>query len=297
MRWINWFHQVAITGALSAALGLAQAPPPAPPGSPAPPAPPAGRVQVFSMAGGGSYLGIGVRDVESERVKDLKLKEERGVEITTIEDDSPASRAGLQKADVVLEYNGQRVEGVEQFIRMVRETPAGREAKLTVSRDGRILNLAAKVAERKGFSISKDGGRMMPRMAMPEIVIPEMPRPLVAMSSGFLGIEAEGLSGGLADYFGVKSGVLVRSVNKGTPAEKAGLQPGDVIVKVDGQAVGATGEVTKAIRERLDKKTFPLTIIRNKGEMTINVTIEAERPRGFWTPGVRSVTARPGNYF
>lgn len=243
--------------------------------------------------GGGSYLGIGVRDVEADRLKDLKLKEERGVEITAIEDDSPAAKAGLQKGDVVLEYNGQRVEGVEQFVRMVRETPVGREAKLLVSRDGKTQTMGARVAERKGWAMAREGGRVMPRIEMPNIVIPEMPRPLMSMSSGFLGIEAEGLTGGLADYFGVKSGVLVRSVNKGMPADKAGIQAGDVIIKVDGQSVSATGEVTKAIRERLDKKTFPITIVRNKGEMTVNVTIEAERgPRGMWTPGSRSVNTR-----
>ena len=282
----SWVLGLAAAGAL-----MAQ---PQPPAAPAPP-PPGARVQIFGM-GSGSYLGIGVKDVDGDRVKELKLKEERGVEITAIEDDSPAAKAGLQKGDVVLEYNGQRVEGVEQFVRMVRETPAGREAKLTVSREGKTQTVGAKVAERKGFAMAREGVRVMPRIEMPNIVIPEMPRPLMALSSGFLGIEAESLSGGLADYFGVKSGVLVRSVNKGMPADKAGLQAGDVIIKVDGQPVNATGEVTKAIRERLEKKTFPLTIVRNKGEMTVNVTVEAERPRGMWTPGSRSVNAREPHY-
>ena len=62
----------------------------------------------------------------SERAKELHLKEERGVEVRCVDADSPAAKAGLKEGDVVLEYNGQRVEGGEQFMRLVRETPPGR---------------------------------------------------------------------------------------------------------------------------------------------------------------------------
>jgi serine protease Do len=57
------------------------------------------------------------------------LKDVHGVEITRLEEDSPASKAGLKIGDVVLEYNGQRVEGTEQFVRLVKETPVGRQVK------------------------------------------------------------------------------------------------------------------------------------------------------------------------
>src|SRR5512139_2437444 len=63
-----------------------------------------------------SYLGVGVAEINADRAKALKLKEERGVEITRVEDDSPAAKAGLKVGDVVLEYNGQRLEGTEQFV-------------------------------------------------------------------------------------------------------------------------------------------------------------------------------------
>src|SRR4051794_740069 len=71
----------------------------------------------------GSFLGVGVAELTPERTKTLNLRDEYGVEITRVEDDSPASKAGLKTGDVVLEYNGQRVEGLEQFMRLVRETP------------------------------------------------------------------------------------------------------------------------------------------------------------------------------
>ncbi len=80
---------------------------------------------------GGTYLGVNLAEIDANRAKELKLKEDYGVEITRVEENSPAEKAGLKAGDVVLEYNGQRVEGMEQFGRMVRETPPGREVKLT----------------------------------------------------------------------------------------------------------------------------------------------------------------------
>ena len=111
----------------------------------------AGIIGAQFLAGGGSYLGVGVAEVTPERAKALKLKEERGAEITSVEADSPAAKAGLKAHDVVLEYNGQRVEGIEQFTRMVRETPAERQVRLTISRDGATQALTATIGQRKGY--------------------------------------------------------------------------------------------------------------------------------------------------
>src|SRR6516164_6534428 len=71
------------------------------------------------MRGERAYLGIGVKDVvDSDTAKRLGLKEVRGVEITNVEENSPAAKAGIKSGDVVLEYNGQPVEGGEQLSRM-----------------------------------------------------------------------------------------------------------------------------------------------------------------------------------
>ena len=88
------------------------------------------------MVQGGSYIGVMMQEVDSERAKALKLGEATGVEITLVEPEGPAEKAGLKVGDVVLRYNGQHVEGKEQFARMVRETPAGRDVKLDISRGG-----------------------------------------------------------------------------------------------------------------------------------------------------------------
>src|SRR5882724_9568669 len=80
------------------------------------------RVQVF-RSGGGPWMGVGVVDVSEDNMKALKLKEERGVEVQSVTSDSPAAKAGLKEHDAILEYNGTRVEGVEQFKRLISETP------------------------------------------------------------------------------------------------------------------------------------------------------------------------------
>ena len=275
---------LAQSGEGQSAAWLAQAPP-------APPAPPARvRVQAF---GSGSYLGIGISEVHVERAKALKLSEERGVEITRVEDDSPAAKAGLKKGDVVLEYNGQRVEGTEQFVRLVRETPAGRQVKLLINREGATQTITATVGERKARAFRWEGDwqrdlekqmeklrenlRGLREKEVRLRVMPDLPTHMMSWRSGLLGVEAEALTAQLAEYFGVKEGVLVRQVNKGSAAEKAGVKAGDVITKVGAEKVTTPNEVTRALREvaSKDKKTAPVTVVRNRQEVTLNVTVEA----------------------
>jgi serine protease Do len=265
---------------------------PTPPAPPPPPAERADGIARIFMVEGGSFLGIGVREVEADRVKELKLKEERGVEITTVDSDSPAAKAGLQKGDVVLEFNGQRIEGMMQFVRMVRETPGGRTAKLLISRNGATQTITATVAERRPGAWPGDARTF----AMPRITIPDIPRPVMSWRAGTLGIEAESLEGALAQYFGVKEGVLVRSVAKESAAEKAGLRAGDVIVKVGDEAVDSPQDISNALRSQGDKKgekkTVGLTVMRERKETPVSVTIEEPARRA----PARSVRAQEYRY-
>jgi serine protease Do len=226
---------------------------------------------VVVIGGSGSYLGVGVAEINAERARALNLKEEHGVEITKVDDESAAAKAGLKEHDVVLSYNGQRVEGTEQFIRYVRETPPGREVKLLISRNGATQTVAATISQRKNRVWSRGGDF---HFEMPEIRVPDVPNVFTSWRSGMLGIEAESLSPQLAEFFGVKDGVLIRSVMKNSPAEKAGLKAGDVLIKVDDKAVSSPQEVTRAVRGRDGKKTLPLTLYRDRREMTLSVTLE-----------------------
>ena len=124
----------------------------------------------------------------------------------------------------------------------------------------------------------------MPRFD-PQIWIPDTPRIATNWRNTILGVEAEGLESQLASYFGVKEGVLVRSVLAGTPAEKAGLKAGDVITKVEGTEVSTPRELSSRLRSLRAQKKIRLTLIRDKKETTVSVTLDDEvsekgRPRG-----------------
>jgi serine protease Do len=222
----------------------------------------------------GAYLGVNVAEVDGDRARELKLKEERGVEIKKVVAGSPAEKAGLKESDVVLEYNGQRVEGTESFIRMVRETPVGRAATMQISRDGNVQTLTAMIGQRKEGTYSRGFNITIPPIPpVPPIPHIDVPRSIMTMRTPRIGIETESLSGQLADFFGVKEGVLVRSVDQDSPAGKAGFKAGDVILKVDNRTVSGPREVSEELRSNWDKKTVPVVVMRNKKELTLNVEL------------------------
>ena len=224
---------------------------------------------------GGTFLGVSLAEIDAARARDLKLKETYGVEITRVEEGSPAEKAGLKPNDVVLEYNGQRVEGMAQFGRLVHETPAGREVKLEISRGGVTQTIAATLATRK----AKAAGWNLPGQdfQMPDIHIPDIPQVFTTLRSPMLGVEAESLGSQLASYFGVKEGVLVRSVVSDSAAERAGIRAGDVITKVDGTIVTTPNEVSSAVRTASSKKTFAVDLMRDHKDISVNVSVDDRR--------------------
>jgi len=230
--------------------------------------------QVTVQVGGASYLGIGVADITAERAKALNLKEERGAEVTNVAQDSPASKAGIKEGDVVLEYDGATVQGIEQLARLVRETPVGRQVKIAVWRNGAAQTLNATIEARKGTVVRSGGLDLtVPFIRPPQI---EIPRFQMTWQNPVLGIEGESLTSQeqLAEFFGVKDGVLVKLVRKNSPAEKAGIKAGDVVVKLDDSTVTTPQEITRALRALGSKKTFTVTVVRNKKEMPLTVTLE-----------------------
>lgn len=239
------------------------------------------RLFAQSVSESRSYLGVGVRDIDAERAKALDLKEDYGIEVIRVDAGSPAETAGIQAGDAVLAYNGQRVEGKDQFVRFVRETPAGRTVKLSVVRHGAALTVSVPLGTRKAQTLGPGLGELEMEMPQMNIPMPDIPRAMMWWQNSVLGVEAEALGDTqLAAYFGVKDGVLVRSVVKGTAAEKAGLKAGDVLLKVDNNRVTSPREVTNAMREARNagKKTFPVAVMRERKELTVSVTVEEPQP-------------------
>ena len=239
---------------------------------------------------GTSWLGVESQEVNADKAKELKLPAERGVLLGRVVPDSPAAKAGLKENDVITEINGQRVEGEAQFRRMVHEIPAGRSAQFTVWRDGH--------AQRIGVTLGKAEDRSnvffkaMPRVysfELPKVEIPDVPYmrdfdgdySVLASGRPRLGIDAEDLSGQFGAYFGAPDGegVLVREVNSGSPAERAGLKSGDVITSLNGERVRSLGDLREKLAAKREDKTIKLGVLRNRNEMSVTVEIPAPTSR------------------
>jgi serine protease Do len=229
---------------------------------------------------GGSYLGIGIQEINADRAKALKLPPGAVVEITRVGTGSPADKAGLKTGDVVLQYNGVRVEGIEHFSRIVRDTPVGRDVKLEILRNGAAQTVSAKIGQHPAPQVFPfpDG------FGLP---LPDGPRIFEGWRSPMLGVEAESLDGQLAQYFGVSQGVLVRAVMKGSPAEKGGIKAGDVILRIEDGKVATPADISGRLRA-LGGKSVPVALMRDHKEMTVNVAVESEeslRRRNSGSPG------------
>ena len=230
----------------------------------------------FYAPAGRSYLGVDIRDVTTDRMAALKLKEERGVEITMVDADAPAGKAGLREHDVILDFNGTAVESEEQIRRLIREVPPGRTVTLGISRDGAPMKINVQLADH-GTVVAQ----AFPRVIVPPPRAGNFPRnsmdfPFqIQTYSSVLGVQTESLTRQLGDYFGVKDGegVLVRSVEKNSAAEKAGLKAGDVIMKADNEKLTDRSDLSHILRNHRTGGKMTLVVMRDKHEQTLTVTL------------------------
>ena len=246
-----------------------------------------GESWIFSSDEGGSgssYLGVDIADVTTERLSELKLKEEHGAEVTMVDQDAPAGKAGLHEHDVILSMNGNAVESAAQLRRMIKETPSGRVVSLGISRDGQPMTIKVQLADRHK-SVSWTPGNHEYKFEMPQLpAMPDIDIPIsvvIAHSSLRSGLMVENITPQLGDFFGVKGGkgVLVRSVEKGSRGEKAGFHAGDVVVKVNDQMVHDSSDFTHALRETRGESAT-VTVVRDKKEQTLTLTLPARKDSG-----------------
>lgn len=240
------------------------------------------------------YLGVGLRDIDSDRAATLKLKDVRGAEVVTVDHDAPANKAGLKPEDVILEMNGQRVEGAEQLRRMLRETPAGHTVHFVISRDGQQQNISVELADRAKI----EANAWSQHFTIPDPGEPPMGEGFVAPSapprgfgnsffgvfstnSMYVGADVDAISTQLANYFGVTdgTGLLVRSVDENSPAATAGLKAGDVITKVNADRLASRADWLKALHNNRGKQV-QLTVMRNKKEQTLSMQAGEPKKKG-----------------
>ena len=225
-----------------------------------------------------SYLGVDTRDITPDRLEPLHMKEETGAEVTMVDQDAPAGKAGIKEHDVIMTINAQQVQSVEELRRLIHEIPAGRVVTIGILRDGHPMTLKAQLADRSRMTSKWSPQVREFKFQMPAMpVLPEMDVPVsvvVVHSALRSGLMVENITAQLGDFFGVKNGqgVLVRSVEKGSRAEKAGFHAGDVIVRVNGESVCDSGDFSRLLQSRKDN-TVSVGIIRDRKEQTLNITL------------------------
>ena len=219
-----------------------------------------------------SFLGVELSEVSRETVARLKLREERGALIEEVTSGSSAAQAGLQKNDVIVKWDGEQIESAREMSRHIRETPAGRAVRLTVMRDGREIEVSVTLGERKALvnRVSVARPAIASVRVRPDIQI----RPRV-QDRGHLGVELQGMTPQLAEYFGLskRSGALVIFVFADSPAAKAGLKAGDVILSAGGETVDNPMDLRRALTDK-SEGVIEFRIMRDKQEQTVKVQLE-----------------------
>jgi S1-C subfamily serine protease len=214
------------------------------------------RVVVASAKSGGTavrrpWLGARLQAVTPEIAETLGLRLPSGALVSSITPASPGARGGLKLSDLIVAIDGQSVDDPNAFDYRFATRPLGGSAQIDVQRAGKTLRLAIPL------EVAPDTGR-------DEIV--------VKGRSPFQGARVANISPALADELrldGNAEGVVIIGVGEDAAAANVGFQKGDIILAVNGQRIGKTAELQKAVGE--PSRLWRITLVR--GGQQINVTL------------------------
>lgn len=273
------------------------------------------RAFAWSFNGDGGYLGIRTQEVSKDNFATFGLKEVRGVAVEKVMEDSPAAAAGIQDKDVIVRVNGEEITSARKLTRLIAEIAPDHQVSLTVLRNGREKDIKATLGKRESSQF--ENGNFS--VAIPEIdklklekelkELPELKElkklkelkelqkgdgPMIfGMPNGDgrnftwkagerrqIGISVYPLTKQLSENMGVESGVMINNVREDSPAAKAGLKAGDIIVEAGGKAVKNNFDLMRVINDKKEGD-IQLTIIRDKNRQSISVTPEESKEGGF----------------
>jgi membrane-associated protease RseP (regulator of RpoE activity) len=213
------------------------------------------------------YLGVSIEKMSPEDKEEFGVK--FGVLVTKVAKGEAAEKAGIKKYDVIQYFNDEKIHRPGDLVEVVRDNKPGTKAKIKLVRDGKEKELFVTLGELKFKAHSfkwkdKDGKKYF-----------------FVSGRAFLGVHLQDLNKDLAEYFGIKEneGVLILKVSEDTPAEKAGLKAGDVIVKFNDKNISNARDVTKILADLEKGDKADIQIIRHKKKKT--VTAELDERRGF----------------
>jgi len=265
----------------------------------------------FSFEGDGGYLGVQSVEATKENFAKFGLREVRGVAVDKVMEGSPAAAAGIKDGDVIVRVNGEDSASTRKLTRRVSETSPEHQVKLTVVRNGSEQEITATVGKRPmpkfgegnfAFTMPPMGKieapgfqgleRLRDLPQMKDFPKGELPQIFMApngdgeafswrMGEGRqIGVGVSPLTKQLAQHFGVDSGMLVNEVRENSPAAKAGLKAGDIIVEIDGKAAKGDFDLIRAINSKKEGDVS-LTFVRDGKRQTVSITPEASKDAGF----------------
>jgi len=237
--------------------------------------------QPWPEAHSGAYLGVQVKEVTSETASALKLQAPAGAVIAYVDQDGPACHAGLMENDVVIAFDGAKVDGPQQLQNMIHVTAPQKTVTLTILRSGQRKDVKVTLgswnvmSHVRAFNAASNLASPPPPRAYP----PDIEMPSFTLLSARHGLVVESLSPQLSDFFGVTRGrgVLVRSVENGSPAAFAGLKAGDVILKINTEDVHDMSDWQRGMRTPGPK--LSILIWRDRKEFIVVINTPGENSR------------------
>jgi S1-C subfamily serine protease len=208
------------------------------------------------------YLGVSVQGMTGSEREKMGVR--HGVEVVTVEKDSAAAKAGIKEDDVIQLVNGEKIRDSQDLVDVISELAPGTAVKMGVWRDGKALELTATLSKRE----------------RPERFVWESKKlPNFFRSGGYLGIVLQELNPDLAGYFAVKAGegALIIRVEKDTPAEKAGLKSGDVIVQMGEKKITDADAVHNVMADLKKGDIVTITVVRHGKKETLKVEPDFNR--------------------
>jgi len=232
------------------------------------------------------FLGVDVGDVDTDRAQALHLKDARGAEITILDHDAPAGKAGLMLHDVILQVNGREIDDAEQMKQLLHETPPGRKLQLLISRDGSLQTVPVQLADRRkvqeearerldtvGVASASGNSFVSDGADLPSTGTFHSP---FFGSSLHVGAMVEPLTAQMADFLGVSGGVMIKSVARKSEADVAGLRSHDVILEVGGEAVVTSSDWERLLRSS-EGKPVQVEILRDRMKQLVLLQVDGKR--------------------
>ena len=213
------------------------------------------------------WLGVGIQEITPDLAKAFKVKEQKGALVSDVNEHGPALKAGVQRGDVIVEFDGKAIQGVSELRNRVAQTRIGADVRLKVIRGGQEKLLTIRIGERPSDAVLARGGD--PSAAPPEA--PEVRKaPLNVLSD--LRVQALDEESRAQLNLGAKTaGVLVVQVQAGSQAEQAVLQRGDVIQEINRRAITNLTDYDAAAAKIHKEESAVLLVGRQGNSMFIVV--------------------------